>query len=346
MLSNRIAHQTLSTLCERVGVAFDVGLDPHRVFEREAESNDALYAKKMLAVAEHVRRGGSLAEAVKAQGNYFPVHFADMIEAGEKSGRLELVLERLAEYYQDLAEMRSTFMNSILWPMVQVALAVLVVAMLIYLPELLAKTTDEQIDLLGIGLIGASGLRTYFVIVAFVAFGAFVLYQLARNGFFDFLTDWAARVPTAGKVVRVFPETRFVEALSMAVYSGISAWSAADMGFRSANTPQYLSKAPAAKDAILQGRELHKVMADTELFQNTTLDAVELGEKSGRLAEILDKHLRHLRSQVKSSMTQITYFASSVVWVLVAALLIMIIIRVFSMYVGVLEGAVETAVGG
>ncbi len=57
MLTTRIDNRQLSTLCERVGVAFEVGIDPHRVFDREAGNSRSLYARKMRSVANQVREG-------------------------------------------------------------------------------------------------------------------------------------------------------------------------------------------------------------------------------------------------------------------------------------------------
>lgn len=337
----------LAQLCERVGVAFEVGLDPHRVFDREADNSRALYGRKMRAVADHVRKGNSLADAIKAQGNYFPPRFAEMIEAGERAGRLERVLERSAEYYQQLAEFRSIFMSSILWPLVQLCLGIAVVAMLIYLPAtLLPGVPLEKQDLLGFGLVGASGLITFLSIVGAIAAAVFTLIVLIRNGYLAFIVDALAYVPKFGKTIRVFAEARFVQTLALAIESGVDAGTAIDLSFRSAGTRMFNSKAAPSRDAINQGRDMHTVLAETGLFQPETLEVVELGEASGRLAETLDKHFRHLKSQVKSSMATITYLASALIWMLIAAALIMIIFRVFSLYVDNLGDTATTVIRG
>ncbi len=345
MLSSRIENQALSTLCERVGVAFEVGLDPYRVFDREAGGAHSLYGRKMRSVADHVREGSSLSDAVKAQGNYFPPHFAEMLEGGEKSGRLDRVLERLAEYYQQLAEFKSVFFSSILWPIVQLVMAVVVVGLMIYLPAvLLPGETKEKQDLIGIGLVGESGLVTYGLIVGGVALLVGAIYVLIKNGYMSFVGDWIARVPVLGRNLRVFAEARFVQTLAITIEAGVDAAAAIDLSFRSAGTGQYASKAEPAKEAILQGREMHTVLADTHLFQPDTIEVVELGEASGRLAESLDKHFHQLKRQVKSSMAKLTYFASAMIWMLIAALLIIIIFRVFSMYVNGLEDRATDAI--
>ncbi|QEF99198.1 Putative type II secretion system protein F [Stieleria maiorica] len=345
MLAPRIKHQTLSTLCERVGISFEVGLDPHRVFDREAENHGNRYGKRMRSVADHVRQGGSLADAVKAQGNYFPDHFAQMIEAGERTGRLDRVLDRLSGYYQQMAEFRKVFFSSILWPVIQLVIAVIVIGLMIYLPSVMVPTdSDAQTDLLGFGLVGVSGLIQYGMIVGSVCLVGAVIAALANRGHLTFLLDWFARIPRLGRLVRVFAEARFVQTLSLAIDSGIDAWSAVDMAFQSAGTPQFRSKAESAKTAILQGRDMHSVLSDTGLFQKETLEVVELGEASGRLSETLDKHFRQLKSQVKSSMATITYFSSALIWAIIAAVLILIIFRVFSLYINNLGDAATRAI--
>ena len=348
MLSTRIENQSLSTLCERVGVAFEVGLDPYRVFDREAGTSSSQYGRRMRSVAEHVREGSSLSDAVKAQGNYFPPHFAEMLEGGERSGRLDRVLERLADYYNQLAEFRSIFKNSILWPMVQLTLAVLVVGLLIYLPAALIPDAPlERQDLLGIGLVGERGLMIYTLIVGAVVGIVLVVTLLAKNGYFSSVTEMLARLPWIGHNLRVFAEARFVQTLALTIEAGADAAAAIDLSFRSAGTRQFKNQADEARVAIKQGRDMHSVLQDTGLFQEDTIEVVELGEASGRLAESLDKHFRHLKSQVRSSMAKLTYLASALIWFSIAAVLILIIFRVFSLYVnGMGDRATDVIRGG
>lgn len=346
VFATRISNQRLGTLCERVGVSFEVGLDPHRVFERESEGRRSTYGRKMQQVAKQVRQGGSLAEAVRSTGNYFPPHFAETIEAGERTGRLDRVLDRLGEYYHQQAEFRKTFWRSILWPLIQAGLAVLIVAGMIYLPEVIVPgASEEEKDLLGIGLVGTKGLMVYSAWVGVCLAVALGLLYLAKRGVFGFLVDWSARLPFVGRTFRVFAEARFVQTLALAIESGIDAWSAVDLAFRCAGTPQYTSRAEPAKNAILQGRDMHVVLENTKLFSRDTLEAVQLGEDSGRLAETLDKQFKQLKSHVKSSMGVITYVASGLIWIAIVALLIFIIFHVFSMYIDKLGDAGAAAFG-
>lgn len=341
MLITRIGNRQLSVLCERVGVAFEVGQDPYRIFAREAGKGLSQYGRHMKSVAGMVEKGSSLADAVKAQGNYFPHNFVRLIEVGEKTGRLEKVLERLADYYKDLADLRDEFIGSITWPLIQLFLGLLVVSVLIYVPSLMSAEKAEMADLLGIGLVGGRGLAIFWAWVGAVAILVAVLWVLMRNGRLGFLGDIAKRVPILGKALLAFDEATVIQALALSIESGIDAWNAIGLSFRSSPSGLFASKADQAQQAIRQGQEIHTVLKSTGLFCPETLDAVELGEDSGRLAETLEKHSRFLRMRVRFAMTALTHLASSLVWIVIASLLIMTIFRIFNRYLAAGQSVVE-----
>lgn len=339
MFANRIGNRGLSILCDRVSVAFDVGHDPHKIFKREGESLNRAYGSRMRQIAAMVENGGTLAEALRRQGNYFPPDFVHMIEVGERTGRLEVVLERLGLYYKDLADLRTEFINSIVWPVIQVCIAIIVIACMIYFPAVLAPDAGDAVDMLGIGLTGPRGLSIFLLWVAFGLAAIVAIYVAARNGAFSFLAGWVAHIPFFRRFVIVFAEARFVQTLALALESGLDTWNSVEMAFRSAGSPLFSAKAERTKNAIRQGRELHVALSETALLSRETIEAVQLGEDAGRLAETLDKQFRFLRVEVKSTMTKLTYFASSLIWAAIAAILILVIFRVFSNYLQNMESA-------
>ena len=329
----RIGNRELGLLCERVGVAFDVGHDPFRIFKREAGDGRSRHGRHMKSIADRIRQGASLTEAIHEQGNYFPPNFHRLIEVGEESGRLEKVLDRMADHYRAIDELQSTFRGSIVWPMIQLGLAMAVISVLIYVPSLLTTDQAAAADLLGIGLVGGKGLAIFWGWVLAVVAAIIGLWVLLRNGKLAFLGNWLIRVPVLGRALLTFDEAAFVQSLALAIESGVTASNAISLSFKGSSTAAFKAKADSAREAIVQGRELHAVLRDTGLFLPETIEAVELGEESGRLAETLDKHFRVLRMRVKFAMAAIAQIASSVVWIVVAAIMVMMIFRLFGRYV-------------
>ena len=335
----RIGNRELGLLCDRIGVGFDVGHAPVRIFEREAGDGRSRHGRRMLSIAERIRQGASLTEAVHEQGNYFPPNFHRLIEVGEESGRLEQVLQRLAHHYTEIAELQSAFRGSIIWPLIQLGLALAVVSALIYVPSLLTADRAAAADLLGMGLVGPRGLLVFWSWVAAACGGLFGLWMLLRDGRLAFLGDWLIRVPVLGRALLAFDEAAFVQALALAIESGLTAANALALGFTATSSTAFRSQAAPARSAIMQGRELHAVLRDTGLFSRETIEAVALGDESGRLAETLDKHVRILRMRVQVAMAAIGQIASSVVWIAVAAILVTLIFRLFGRYLSQLQPA-------
>ena len=352
MLITRIDNATLGVLCERVGVAFEVGHDPYRIFEREAGEGNSDYGRHMRSVAERVQNGSTLAEAVAAQGNYFPPNFVNFIEVGEKTGRLDRVLSRMSDYYKNLAELRSSFVSSIIWPLVQLVIGLIVVSVLIYMPLVIADMQqaagagDDAAppDILGLGLVGWSGLAQLWGCVLAVGGALFALYVLMRNGRFNSLYRLLTRLPVIGKALLAFDEASVTQTLSLAIESGVNASEAIALAFKTCSAPLFQAQAKPAFEGIRQGRQMHLVLKDTGLFSPDTIDAVHLGEESGRLAETLDKHFQVLRMKVRFAMTTLTQLASTLVWIVVSALLIFIIFRIFSRYLAMGPGAVDATI--
>lgn len=352
MLISRIDTAMLGVLCERVGVAFEVGHDPFKIFDREAGEGKSAYGRHMKSVADRVRNGSTLAEAVAAQGNYFPPNFINFIDVGEKTGRLDRVLSRMSDYYKNLAELRSSFVSSIIWPMVQLVIGLIVVSVLIYMPLVIADMQQaagggeeaEAPDLLGLGLVGWSGLATLWGWVLAIAAALVALYVLMRNGHLNGLYRVLTRVPVVGKALLAFDEASFIQTLSMAIESGVNASDAISLAFKTCSAPLFQAKAKPAFDAIRQGRQMHLVLKDTGLFSPDTLDAVHLGEESGRLAETLDKHFQVLRMKVRFAMTTLTQLASTLVWIVISSLLIFIIFKIFSRYLAMGPGGVDATI--
>ncbi len=122
-----------------------------------------------------------------------------MLEGGEKSGRLDRVLDRLSSYYEQLADFKTLFFSSIVWPVIQLVLAVIVVGLMIYLPSVLFDPSMEQKDLIGLGLVGERGLAIYTICVAGCLMVLFFAYLLAINGYLAFLGEWIALIPWIGE---------------------------------------------------------------------------------------------------------------------------------------------------
>ena len=339
LFSRRIGAKTLGAMCRRIGSSVEAGLDILTILDREAKTGPAAHREKMAQIRKSISQGDSLADAVGQQGTYFPKQFQLMVDVGERTGRLELIFFKLADYYDRLHRMKGIFIAAILWPGIQFVVALAVIGLVIWLPSWLGL---GDTDILGFGLVGTKGLILYgLVIVGFFAcIGALI--SLVRRGFLaKQVSQLLMRVPGIGPTFRMMAQLRFSRSLGLAIESGMDAWNSVGLAFQSAEAPVFAQHAESCKKAVRSGNEIHATLRDTGVFDQGMIDAVQVGEDTGKLAESLEVHAKQLDGKVDMALQGMAVIAGIGVWIAIGAFIIFMIFRLASFYFGIIDDALN-----
>ena len=166
LFAPRIGLKRLAQLSHRLGTALDAGVEVRKSWDREAQSGPAYHRARMQQISRAISRGQSVPEAVRQTGDYFPEFFREMVELGDRTGRLDRVLKRLADHYDHLVSLRWIFLAGIAWPVIELLIAIGVIGVLIAVLGWVSRVTGETTDLLGFGLVGVPGLIRYAVLLS------------------------------------------------------------------------------------------------------------------------------------------------------------------------------------
>jgi len=336
MFGGTIGWSELASVCRRMGTALGAGVDVMRVLQREAETGSKAKQERMQGVRQAIARGATLDEALRAADGYFPEFFLEMIGVGEQTGKLDHVLPQLAGYYEQLVALRKTFLRGIAWPMIQLLMALGVISLLI----LVLGWIGASVDPLGFGLVGPSGLvRLYTFLGVIVALVYFAWRFLLRGPIGQAALQWLMRAPGLGPALQTLWLAKLTWTLGVALDSGADARRATRLAISSTGSPFYLQHLPEMERGVRTGRDLHEAFAATGAFPAEFLDALEVGEQTGRTAETMLKLAEGYRDRAQGTMRGLALAATSVVWILVAGTLIVLILRLASFYLGVLEDA-------
>ena len=181
--SARISTKHLAGLCRRVAISLDAGIDILRVWDREAERAPGYRSReRVAAVRDAIRQGASLREALAAADEFFPPLFREIVEVGDQSGRLAESFAQLADHYEGQLHLRRTFLAALTWPIIELVVTLSVIGVLIWVPGAIAAHKEARIDLLGLGLMGNSGLVKYLVFLAIVGALVLLFIQGCRKG--------------------------------------------------------------------------------------------------------------------------------------------------------------------
>jgi type IV pilus assembly protein PilC len=330
-------------MCQRVGMALRAGLPMKKVWEGETRRGSGKQRQVMQAILDQIGTGDTVGEAFRSTQGYFPRLVIAMIEIGERTGKLEAVFLKLGEHYEHQLQMQRQFLFGIAWPGIQLFAAVMLVGLLIYIFGVVGDVTGaEPIDITGLGLTGASGVVQYFFWITMIVLYTWGMIFALIRGWFGTAPLWlAARVPLIGTCFTQMAMARLTWSLGMALDAGIDAGRSAELAIDSTQNPFYHSLGGRVLESIAAHRTFHESFRDAEGFPDDFLDLLEAAEESGTLSESLVRMSRNYDEQAQLSMLILTRVATGLVWAAVVIMLVVMIMRVASIYLGALNQALE-----
>jgi type IV pilus assembly protein PilC len=341
----RIALRELGALCRRLGLALETGLDIRRVLAREASGRGSrALARRLDQIAIDIGRGRTLTDSLADTGKFFPQLVHEMVSVGEETGQLPEVLRRLSEHYEAQLRLRRNFLAAIAWPMTQLAAAIAIVGFLIWILGIIATSQGgEPIDVLGLGLSGNRGAAIYFGAVAVIGVGGWLIVRtLLRSRFwagpFERLL-WA--VPVLGSSLRTLALSRLAWSLHLTLDTGMPLKRALPLSLRSTHSHTLAEQSDRVVRDVQRGREISEALTDTRVFPADFLDALEVGERSGRLPETMRLLSVQYEENARRALATLTMLAGFAVWAGVALLIAAVVIRLFMYYVGTINGLLE-----
>jgi general secretion pathway protein F len=249
-----------------------------------------------LGVRASVTEGTTLAQGLSQFPRAFPPLFRATVEAGEHAGKLDQVLERLADYVEGRQAMRNKIMLAAFYPVILTVTAIGVVVMLMtyVVPKIVNVFTSvhAQLPPLTRGLIWLSAfLRNdgiYLLIAMALALLGFA--RAMRNPVFKRRVHrFQLRLPLIGRLARGANAARFMRTLGILFGSGVPILDALRIGSQVVTNLPMREAVEQAAHRVREGGSISRSLADSHLFPPITVHLIASGEASGRLDDMLDR---------------------------------------------------------
>ena len=344
LFSPRARNRDLAQLCRRLAISLESGIEVRKILVREAEGRSpAAMRGRMRAISVAVAGGGALADAFDAAGSYFPSLMRELLRVGEQSGHLDEVFRHLADHYEYQDKLRREFLAAVSWPMAQLGMALTLVGLVILVSGLIGgkDLAGRDIDILGFGLRGMSGMITYFMILGCVAAVFFVVFMAARRGAFWArpIQRAALRLPVAGTALDTLAVSRFAWSLHLTSESGMSLLKALPLCLQATQNDRYISQIDAILTSVRRGDTLTDALSATHAFPLRFLDVLDVGERSGRLPETMKRLTAQYQEEAQGAIKVLMQVASWAVSFLVMGLVAYFIFRMAMFYIGTIQAA-------
>ena len=282
-----------------------------RILTDQIENKDL---KKVISVVrEDIEAGMSFCDALGKHPNAFFDFYINMVRAGETSGVLDEVLERLAAYLEKATALTRKIRSSLVYPAVVVSIAALITAVLLLK---VVPTFKGIFELLG-GvlplptriLIGISDLlRIYFFlwVGAFIGlgflFGRFIRTKKGRYKF-DF---YKLKIPVLGQLFRKVAVAKFSRTFSTLVKSGVSILSTLDIVGKTSGNKVVEEAVMNCGKSVRDGEPIAKPLAKSPVFPPMVCAMISVGEQTGQLEKMLSKVADFYDEQVDAAAAALT----------------------------------------
>lgn len=341
----RVQPKELAQLCRRLSTTLTAGIDARTVWRREAEGRSSQgLRRRLIEVHEAVAAGRSVNDGLARTGEYFPPMFREMVQVGEQTGQLPEVFRQLAEHYDHQLTLKKAFLSAITWPMLQLAAAIMVIGVLIWVLGMLPRAPGgEPIDILGLGLIGNSGLVIYSLFVAAVIGAIALVIQAVRRGLVWTrpLQRVVMALPGIGSCLQTLALSRLAWCLHVTMETGMDLRHALALSLGSTHNARYTDHSERVVSKVAGGQEIYEAFSATGVFPRDFLDTMEVGERSGRLPESMAVLSQQYQDQARRALATLTVLAGFAVWGLVAMLIIAMIFRLAMFYIGTINDALK-----
>lgn len=297
-LSQRgISTPDLALLTRQLSTLVQSGMPLEECLRAVSEQSEKARIRNMLAaVRSKVTEGYTLADSMADYPHIFDGLFRSMVAAGEKSGHLDSVLERLADYAENRQKMRSKLLQAMLYPIVLVVFAVGIVAFLLaaVVPKIVGQFVQmgQELPQSTRFLLAASdfiqdwGLILLIVILLLIYL---VRWLLSKP---DIRLRWDQRVihmPLIGKISRGLNTSRFARTLSICTSSAIPILDGMRVAVDVMSNQYVKQQVRIAAENVREGASLRKALDQTKLFPPMMLHMIASGEQSGELESMLTR---------------------------------------------------------
>ena len=262
---------------------------------------------------EKVNEGSSLANAMRGHKDIFTELYINMIAAGEASGSLDLVLERLADYTEAQLALKNKVVGALTYPALMFAVSLLLVVFLFIavIPKIGKLFTDmgATLPLVTRILIGFSNfLVSYWwlmILVVGLAVYLFRRWQRTEDGRRKWDT-FMLKVPILGKLIRMVSISRFASTLGALLRSGVPLLSAMHIVSKVVDNVVISSVLSDARENISEGASIAEPLRRSGEFPPMVTHMIAIGEKTGELEKMLGKVSESYENQVDGMVTAMT----------------------------------------
>jgi type IV pilus assembly protein PilC len=341
----------LCIFTRQLSTMLDAGLAIVTSLRTLAEQCDGVFrlrhAREALRqIVSEVEAGAPMSEAMARQPQSFGQLYVSMIRAGEVSGAMNKVLERLAEYMERTEKFKKKIISSLIYPTVvmSVAIGITLMLMIFVVPQFIEIFSDllegQPMPALTLMVMGFSNLITHYFLYMVLAVGAlafaFVRWRKTKKG--KFATDLIMiKTPPLSSLVLKISVSRFCSTLSTLLEAGVPVLSALRIVEETSTNELVKQTVESISASVSEGEGISKPLEASKLFPIMVVRLMEVGEQTGSLPKMLERISAQYESEVDDALEALVSLIEPLMIVFLAVVVGTVVIALFMPLISIIE---------
>ncbi|MCB1692177.1 MAG: type II secretion system F family protein [Pseudomonadales bacterium] len=343
-MGSKISASDIALFTRQLATMMKAGVPLVQSFEIVADGIDNPAMKDLiLKIRDDVSSGNSFAHAIEQHPAQFDELFCNLIDAGEQSGALETMLDRLATYKEKTEALKGKIKSAMNYPIAVLVVAsvvsgILLVKVVPQFEEIFAGFGAELPEFTQMVVDLSRWMQDWwFIIVAIIAALIFAYREAHKRS--EAIRDGQERLmlklPILGDILDKSCVARFARTLSTTFAAGVPLVDALESVSGAAGNVVYKEAILKIKDDVSSGIQLNYSMKQSNVFPNMVIQMVAIGEESGALDGMLDKAATYYEEMVDNAVEGLTSLMEPLIMsflgVVIGGLIIAMYLPIFSM---------------
>lgn len=340
----KVKLKDIAVFCRQFYVMLDSGLSIGKTLNILIEQGEKPKLREaLIGVNADIKRGETLASSMGKRKDVFPKLLTSMIDAGERSGNLDIILKRMAEYYEKETKIRGKIKSAMIYPIVLGVVAIIAITFILtfVMPTFVQMFEENNVELpmstkmvLGTSkMLGKYGIIFFLVLVI----GIILLgkYLKSEEGQYK-LSVINLKLPVIKKLTQKIVVSRFTRTMGIVSSSGMSLVTSLEIVASVVGNKIAEKELLKVKEKVLKGEGLGDSIMNIKIFPPMLASMVKVGEEAGSLDSILDKTADFYDDELEREIQTVTALIEPamivIMGVIIGFLLISILTPMFKMY--------------
>lgn len=299
------------------------------------QSKSHAFQRVVAQIKDSIVEGNSFAASLSLFPNIFPPLYINMVSAGETSGTLEIVMDRLADLMEKQEALKNKITTALAYPLLMAAMSILVVFFLLtnVIPTIanLFEEVGQAMPTPTRILIGSSEfvISYWWMILIMITALVFVYHRLSKTERGRYAIDRALlKIPGFGKLAQKLAAARFARTLGSLLENGVNMLTALDIVRNIVGNTIIRDAIAEAAQEVGKGQALGYSLGETKVFPSLTIQMIQVGEQSGELEKMLNRVADVYENDVENTIMKLTSLLEPIMIVVMAVIIGFIVLSI------------------